>query len=547
MIWAIVLLLLVFVLVLTFRPTVRFVVRRRLGPNRVTVMGAPNVEPLPVLRKRRAAVIGGGLAGIAAASTLGERGFEVVMYEAADHLGGKIGSWEITLPDGQTTFICHGFHAFFRHYYNLNRFLDRLSIRNRFRSVGDYVIVERDGNTLSFDGIDKTPILNLLSLARRGVYSPGEVVLGPARDLMGVFLEYDETTTFERLDGISFEQFAEAARLPRRLRLAFGTFARAFFADEDRMSLAELVKSFHYYFLGHEGGLVYDIPEGEYETTLLEPIRDHLASVGVDLRLGTPVHRLKAKETGYDIDGERFDGVVVATDVVGARRIVEAGEGLSPELKSTFGKLTPGQRYAVLRIWIRRPFERPLPPFVITERDRYLDAVAFNDRYEDDAALWAEENDGAVLEAHCYAVPEEAPDDQAIRDGLLLELFSLFPELEGAEIFHEDLQVKRDFPAFHVGRHRERPTTDTPHDGLVFAGDWVKLDFPAMLMEGAFASGLVAANRLLEEAGLPPAHVESVPLRGVMAGLPWPPARRKWVEDQGKEGRVRGERPVTLV
>lgn len=37
--------------------------------------------------------------------------------------------------------------------------------------------------------------------------------------------------------------------------------------------------------------------------------------------------------------------------------------------------------------------------------------------------------------------------------------------------------------------------------GLWFAGDWVSLPFPATLLEGAAASGLLAANRVLAAAG----------------------------------------------
>jgi len=72
----------------------------------------------------------------------------------------------------------------------------------------------------------------------------------------------------------------------------------------------------------------------------------------------------------------------------------------------------------------------------------------------------------------------------------------------------------------------ERPTVGTGVPGLYCAGDWVKLDFPAMLLECACASGLVAANAILAEDGIQAEPVWSVPLRGLMAGMPEPPARR---------------------
>jgi isorenieratene synthase len=64
----------------------------------------------------------------------------------------------------------------------------------------------------------------------------------------------------------------------------------------------------------------------------------------------------------------------------------------------------------------------------------------------------------------------------------------------------------------------------------VCAGDWVKLPFAAMLLEAACASGLAAANVLLREAGVREEPMVSVPLRGLLAGTPAPPTRKKLLE-----------------
>ena len=47
-----------------------------------------------------------------------------------------------------------------------------------------------------------------------------------------------------------------------------------------------------------------------------------------------------------------------------------------------------------------------------------------------------------------------------------------------------------------------------------------------MLLECAASSGLWAANAILREQGLRREPVMGVPLRGLMAGLPQPPARK---------------------
>jgi isorenieratene synthase len=84
-------------------------------------------------------------------------------------------------------------------------------------------------------------------------------------------------------------------------------------------------------------------------------------------------------------------------------------------------------------------------------------------------------------------------------------------------VVHEHLQVNHDFTALHTGMYAGRPTTDGGLPGLVLAGDWVKLPFPAMLMEAAASSGIAAANTLLAQAGLREEPLWSVPPRGLLA------------------------------
>jgi isorenieratene synthase len=337
----------------------------------------------------------------------------------------------------------------------------------------------------------------------------------------------------------------EEARLPPSLLLVFNTFARAFFADAERISMAELVKSFHFYYLSHDHGLAYDYLEGSYHRDLLEPLREHLLANGVRIRSGEPVTSIDGDaaavgaegddpgappRTAFVVRGERFDDVVVAADVPGTRAIVEASPlaDRHPALREAVAGLRAGQRYSVARVWLELPHGRPpelgsLPVFVTTERVRVLDAITVLDRIDDDARAWAEEH-GCVLELHCYAVPDDVRDD-AIVGGMLDEAAAVLPALAGARIVRHHVQVKADFAAFHVGMHAARPGVRSPVPGLYFAGDWVALPFPAMLMEAAYSAGLLAANAILEQAGLQGFAVHSVPPRGLLATLriPEPP------------------------
>lgn len=475
----------------------------------------------------RVAVIGGGIAGLTAASHLAERGLAVTIYEANDYVGGKLGSWIEEIDGMGPMRVEHGFHAFFRHYYNLNRFLDRLGIRERFSPIEDYTILAENGERFGFAGLHRTPALNLVSLLGSGMMQPRDL-LRPEMRNMRIMLEYDEQATFEAHDDTSFAAFAAETRLPRNLQLVFNSFSRAFFADPEDMSLAELIKSFHFYFLSHDYGLIYDIPEDDHEHTVLAPIRAHLDAHGAKLRLRTPVSTIaplgESGADGFEVDGTRFDYVVVAADVGAARDLIERSEALASELPTTWPALSAQKvsaRYAVLRLWTDRDTDRDLPGFVMTDRARALDSVSLYHRFEHSSELWARERGGGgVYELHCYAVPEELVEEEDIRAALLEDFFAHFPELQGCDVFGEHFYVKRDFTAFHMGLHDTRPGVTTDLPGLYLAGDWVRLPCPAMLMEAAATSGIMAANEVLVREGLQPEALFTVPLHGLLRPTP---------------------------
>jgi isorenieratene synthase len=498
-------------------------IERGLGGYRRPFVRPDPSRPSRLPRPLRVAVVGGGVAGIVAAQTLAERGASVTLFEKDTHLGGKCGGWREDFVDPETGErvslpVDHGFHAFFPHYYNFLAWLERVGIR-ALAPIGEYRILRTDGRALAFDDRGKAPGLNVLGLAQQGLFGVGDLV--PPRGRMVLlerFFRYHPERTFARYDRVSFQSFVERARLPRAIALVFTTFSRAFFSDPDRMSLAELMKAFHFYYLSHDRGLLYDYLRGGYDAGFVAPLRAVLDHLGVTVRLGRAVDAMARDGERITVDGESFDEVILAAPGVATRAILEASPFVreeAPAFAARLGSLRAGQRYAILRLFSETRISPEGPVFVATERKRLLDSVTFLHRVDPELERWRDGR-GGVYELHSYAVPDDVPDADVQRI-FLDELAWFYPALAGARWVHSHLQLERDFSAFHVGLHADRPTTISPVRGLSFAGDWVKLPTPALLLEAACVSGLLAANGILERNGCSPEAIDTVPLRGLLS------------------------------
>ena len=250
--------------------------------------GAPGTLRAP--DDSSAIVVGGGIAGLAAATGLAERGVRVTLLEREPQLGGRVRAWP--LPDVPAASseppaeasgtadrtMSRGFHAFFRQYYNLRALLRRADpTLERLRPVADYPLISADGLTDSFARIPRTPPMSFISFVAQ---SPSFTARTLARVDVTAALELLAVSfpeTFARYDGESAAAFLDRLRFPPAARhLALEVFARSFFAHPSEFSAGELVAMFHTYFLGSAEGLLFDVPTDDYDTALWAPLGRHL-------------------------------------------------------------------------------------------------------------------------------------------------------------------------------------------------------------------------------------------------------------------------------
>ncbi|GFG76650.1 FAD-dependent oxidoreductase [Mycobacterium botniense] len=482
--------------------------------------GLASADALP--SRPRVVVVGAGIAGLAAAAGLAERGVGVEVVEREHYLGGRVGGWT-EHRDGAALAMNRGFHAFFRQYYNLRSLLRRVDPRlSMLTPVDDYPLVDAAGRRDSFRGLPRRPPWNALAFALRSpTFRLRDLVHLDAR-AAAPLAAVSVPEIYHRLDHIDAAAFLAEINFPDAARhLAFEVFSRSFFADPAQLSAAELAAMFHIYFLGSDEGLIFDVPNANFDVSLWNPLREYLAGHGVRFRLGCTVVSVdidspKKFRVHTDSDGPLdADAVVLATDVAGLQQIVRASEGIgSPPWRECVERLRIAPPFTVQRLWLDRPVSADRPAFVGTAGHKPLDNISVLERYEHEAAQWAAHHRGSVIELHAYAT-QSAPPCSVMKQ----RLHELYPETATARVIYQRVLHRNDCPLFQPRAHALRPAVSTPQPGLVLAGDGIRIDLPVALMERAATTGWSAANRLLAQWGLAGHPLQTVPNRGRSALL----------------------------
>ena len=250
----------------------------------------------------RAVVVGGGIAGLAAATGLAERGVAVEVVEREPYLGGRVGGWtehtrrrdardEPRVPRLLPAVLQPARTAPARRSAPAHADARRgLSARRRRRPARQasadcpHPAVERAGIRVAQPDI---PAARLARIDARAA-APLAAVSVPE--------------IYRRLDHIDAETFLREIKFPEAARhLAFEVFSRSFFADPAQLSAAELATMFHIYFLGSSEGLIFDVANANYDAALWQPLRSYLEGRGV--RLTGSAQRGECRRAGEGFPG----------------------------------------------------------------------------------------------------------------------------------------------------------------------------------------------------------------------------------------------------
>ncbi|MGV8909749.1 MAG: FAD-dependent oxidoreductase [Propionicimonas sp.] len=491
----------------------------RPGQDRHAVRHAAGVPSQQRSEAPSVVVVGGGIAGLAAATGLAERGVSVRLVEAAPTLGGRVRSWPT-----ETGTMSRGFHAFFRQYYNLRALLRRTDpTLAGLVPVTDYPLQlaparGRRPVVDSFTHIPRTPPWNLAGFVARspsfGLADLAKVNVDEALGLLRV--RFPETYT--ALDGLSAADVLDRLNFPDTARhLALEVFARSFFADPREFSGGELVAMFHTYFVGSAEGLLFDVPDDDYDTALWAPLGRHLGGLGVEILTGTCVTAVGEAGSGVVVATSAgdlaADAVVLAVDTRPLQRLVAGADWLGSQVwRDRVAALRSAPPFGVGRRWLAGR-HRQVGAFLGTSGYGPLDNISRLDAFEAGAARWAHANSGTVVEVHGYALGDTS---DATRVRLWREAARVHPELGTAQVLAEEWLVADDCALVDTSPWLNRPTVTTPDNRVMLAGDLVRCDWPIALMERAATTGWQAANHLLAGFGRPGHELWSPPLAGLL-------------------------------
>ena len=461
---------------------------------------------------RRVAVIGGGLAGIAAALDCAQAGAQVTLLEVRRRLGGAAYSFEregLEMDNGQ--------HVFLRGCPAYRGLLERLgsshllSIQDRLEIP---VLSPGAERAVLRRGVLPAPLHLAGALARYPHLSLRRRASAARAALALMRLDLDE----ESLDRMTFGAWLESHHQgPEALSALWDLIALpALNLPASQASLAMSAFVFKNGLLSGADAGDIGFHSATLSQTIGEPAALALEEAGVEVRLGWRAERLERTGAGFEVqgpeDGLSAEAVVVAVPHMRAGPLVEPLIGGSARRFEGLGS-SPIVNLHVL--YDRRVCEERFAAGVGTPVQYLFDRTA---------AAGAPAGCQYLAVSLSGAEREMGMSVDALREYYLPALAELLPRAREATVEH--FLVTREHAAtFRAapGVAALRPRSETPVPGLVLAGAWTDTGWPATL-EGAVLSGHTAAARALRALGVEPgrAGLDAPPAEVAPAGTPGP-------------------------
>jgi len=464
----------------------------------------------------RTVVIGGGLAGLAAATALADCGLAVTLLESRPRLGGRASSFT-DAGTGETIDNCQ--HVAMGCCTNFRKFCRTLKIEELFRVVSELTFIGPDGSTSPWRaGILPAPF-HLVGVFLRLGYLTFREQLTAARALRALARQ----STFPTDE--SFADWLRRHKQPPRLIDRFWNVVLVSALSEslDRIDVKYARKVFVDGFLANREGWVVTIPRAPLDEIYGGPILNWLKNHNADVRLQSGVQSLESRDGRITAVRLRSGELIAAEQFV----VAVPHDRVSPLLPDAlqgdpfFAALNRFETAPIssVHLWLDRPITLLPHAVLVGHTCQWLfqrpDRVAgFGARAASEtperASLKPRANSASTSPRGAYyqivvsasrAFLEMSTAD-AIRH-VVNELSELFPAARDACVNHARI-VTEHHAVFSPlpGIDNLRPPQQSPIPNLQLAGDWTSTGWPST-MEGAVKSGFLAAENILKQLGRP--------------------------------------------
>lgn len=477
----------------------------------------------------RVAIVGAGLAGLAAAVELVDAGHEVEIFEARSFIGGKVGSW----VDADGNHIEMGLHVFFNNYYNLFALMQRVgAFEHLLPKEHVHTFVNRGGEIgkLDFRFLVGAPFHGLKAFFTTGQLTVQDklqnaLALGTSPIVPGL-VSYDLAMKWIRsLDRISFaDWFRSHGGSQNSLKRMWDPIALALgFIDTEQISARCMLTIFMMFASKTEASRL-NMLAGSPDEYLHQPILRYIQAKGAKVHTRRQTRTIEFAEqngqtqvTGLRIaNGDTEETIVADTylaacDVPGIQRLLPTEWRKWP----TFENIYKLEAVPVVTVQLR--FDGWVTEMNDVEQRRQLNHAAGIDNllYSADADFscfadlalssprdYYREGQGSLMQVVLTpGDPFIKLSNEEIAQHALKQIHDLFPSARELNMtWFNVVKLAQSLYRENPGMDPYRPSQKTPIPNFFLAGSYTQQDYIDS-MEGATISGKQAAQAILEPTG----------------------------------------------
>ena len=462
--------------------------------------------PRPAEGRKRVVVAGAGLAGLSTAYHLAKAGYEPVVLEARDVLGGKVAAWQDEDGDWYET----GLHIFFGAYPNMMRLFQELGIEDRLQWKSHSMIfaMASQGKPGEFSRFDfpeiPSPFNGLVAILRNN-----DMLTWPEKIRFGLGLLpaiIQGQSYVEEQDKLSVTEWMEKQGVPSRVNdEVFIAMAKALnFIDPDDLSMQVVLIALNR-FLQEKDGSKMAFLDGAPPVRLCEPIVQQIEKAGGEVKFNARIKEIVLNDDETVRHFELTNGEIVEADTYVSAVPVDILKLLLPKewaARQFFSKMEALEGVPVINIHIWFDTKLTTVNHLLFSRSPLLSVYA---DMSTTCAEYYDENKSMLELVFAPAEKYIGKSDEEIIEATMGELERLFPtEIKADGSLAKVLKykvVKTPRSVYKTTPDLEpcRPTQKTPVENFFLAGDFTKQRYLAS-MEGAVFSGKLCADAIVKAA-----------------------------------------------